>query len=312
MAAAATVMAIGNFDGVHVGHQTLLRTAREIAEPLGARVLAVTFEVHPLSVLRPNEAPGMLMHRDQRLAALQDAGADEVRWLRADAETLGMLPQQFIEGIVQEHQPRAIVEGPNFRFGRNRAGGPETLEGMGLELGFEARIIDRVLVTLRDKTQAAVSSTLVRWMVDHGRITDARLCLGRPFTMRGKVVVGERRGRTIGVPTVNLDTGGQLLPADGVYAGHADVDGVRHAAAISVGVKPTFADRGRLVEAHLLDYDGDLYDQTLDLAFERWLRDQQAFPSLEVLTGQLRSDIEQVRKLAAADLLSAVSTIRTA
>ena len=303
MSQAPTVVTIGNFDGVHRGHQALLTTAREMAAPRDAEVRVVTFTRHPISVLRPDEAPPMLMHPDQREAALRDAGADTIEWIEPSREILGLLPQQFVQWLVDEYNPVGMVEGPNFRFGRNRAGGPQELEKLGLEFGFEVRIIEPRIVALRDKMLAPVSSSLVRWLLQRGRVVDARLCLGRPFVMQGTVVVGERRGRAIGFPTVNLDTGEQMMPADGVYGGIARIDDRRLPAAISIGPKPTFHGRQRVCEAHLIDFDGNLYGRSLELVCCRWLRDQHRFPDAAALTAQLRHDIDELAALDRRGLL---------
>ncbi len=304
MSQAPSVVTIGNFDGVHRGHQALLTTAREMAKPRDAEVRAVTFTQHPISVLRPDESPAMLMHPSQREAALRDAGADAVEWIEPSREILGLVPQQFVQWLVETYSPTGMVEGPNFRFGRNRAGGPQELEKLGLEFGFEVRIIQSQVVALRDKTLAPVSSSLVRWLLQRGRVADAQLCLGRPFTMQGTVVVGERRGRTIGFPTVNLDIDGQMMPADGVYGGIARFDGRRLPAAVSIGPKPTFRGRQRVCEAHLIDFDGNLYGRSLELVCCRWLRDQYRFPDAAALTAQLRHDIDEVIALDRRGLLN--------
>lgn len=298
-----SVIVIGNFDGVHLGHQALFAEARQLADERGGRVVAVTFDRHPITVLRPDEAPPMLMHVEGREAKLRSCGVDDVRWLSPTPELLGLEPRQFIERMVDEHQPIGFVEGRNFRFGHKRHGGPDQLVEYGKAFGYETRLVDVQTVTLRDKTQAPLSSTLVRWLVGHGRMADAAVCLGRPWQMVGDVVEGERRGRTIGVPTANLDTADQMLPADGVYAGLVERDGATHAAAISVGVKPTFGRQQRLAEVHLLGFDGDLYGRSLTVKMCRWLRDQHAFNGVEALKQQLNHDMATVRRLHATGLL---------
>jgi riboflavin kinase/FMN adenylyltransferase len=152
----------------------------------------------------------------------------------------------------------------------------------------------------------------VRWLLSCGRVVDARLCLGRPHLLKGTVVVGERRGRNLGYPTVNLETAAQLLPADGVYAGHTEVDGRRFAAAISIGAKPTFDGSRRTCEAYLLEFEGNLYGRTLEIACSRWLRDQYRFPSIEALRAQLDHDVAETRRLDAMDLLDPATLVRAA
>jgi riboflavin kinase/FMN adenylyltransferase len=225
----------GNFDGVHLGHQALFAEAGRLAEAHEASVVAVTFDVHPLAVLRPGTEPPTILHRDQRAAALRAAGADRVDWLEADASLLKLEPREFLAMMVERYRPLAMVEGTNFRFGKGRQGGPENLPDMAATMGFEARIAPLSTVTLRDKTVVDVSSSLVRWLIGRGRMADVALCLGRPLMLRGTVVEGEKRGRTIGYPTLNLDCGRQMLPCDGVYGASISIDGRAHAAAVSIG-----------------------------------------------------------------------------
>lgn len=306
-----TVLAIGSFDGVHRGHQLLFATAKQLAQPSDARVVAVTFDRHPMSVLRPDQAPPMLMHPEQRDAALRSAGAEQVVCLPTDEALLSLSPDQFIERLIDAHHPTAIVEGRNFHFGKNRAGGPAQLTELGRRMGFDTHIADIMPVTLRDKTVVPVSSSFTRWLVWHGRMSDAALCLGRPWQVRGRVVRGEQRGRTIGTPTANLDTGAQMLPADGVYAGITSVDGATYPVALSVGTKPTFDSSPRTVEAHLIGYDGDLYDQTLSVDVLRWLRAQRTFPSVDALKRQIAADVDTITRLHDADLLDPLAVTMT-
>lgn len=299
-----SVITVGNFDGVHLAHQALIATARKLAaEAGGADVLAMTFQDHPLTVLKPDRVPPKLMDTPQRMAALLDAGADRIEWVQPDEGVLKLDPRQFVESVVERFKPVGWVEGPDFRFGRGRAGDVQTLHALGSELGFEVRVVDPVRVTLRDKSLCTVSSSLVRWLVGEGRMGDATLCLGRPFTLRGEVVRGEQRGRTIGFPTANLATPGRQLPADGVYAGTVTIHGRAYPAAASVGVKPTFGKHERVFEVFIIGYEGDLYGQTLEVKVLRWLREQWPFPSVESLVEQMNRDVEQTQKLHATGLL---------
>lgn len=300
-----TVVTIGNFDGVHLGHQAIVGRARELAQRHRAAVVVLTFDPHPAAVLRPGRQPPGLMQVRQRVARLMAAGADQVNLLRPTAEVLDRSPARFVEGLVAEFAPVAIVEGPGFRFGKDRAGDLGTLAELGRTHGFAVEAVEAVEAVLGDLSQVPVSSSLVRWLVGRGRVADAAICLGRPFQLLAPVVRGEQRGRQIGVPTANLDLDaleGQILPADGVYAGTAVIggtdDGARFPAAISVGRKPTFSGRRLTVEAHLLGYraaDPDaMYGQTVAMNFARWLRDQYPFPDGAALGRQLRRDIDRV------------------
>ena len=328
-AARSSVVTIGNFDGVHLGHREIVRRARTIAErsarPSEARpaVVAITFHPHPVSVLRPGMAPAALASIDRRAALLRDAGADEVRVIEPTAAMLAVSASQFLASLRDEFCPIAIVEGTNFHFGHNREGNAEFLRRESSKHGFEAVVVPSVEAVLCDQTLVTVSSSLVRWLLTQGRVADAYRCLGRAHELEGVVTRGEQRGRTIGVPTVNLPGDAlawAVLPADGVYAGVVTLDdATRWNAAISVGEKPTFGRVGRVVEAHLLDFRGDLYGRRVRVAFHRWLRDQQRFPGIDALKAQLACDIALARRWGEAGMfdhaptqpLEAVSTTAT-
>ncbi len=308
-----SVIAVGNFDGVHRGHQVLFAEARRIAEAhreaSGSRpgVVAVAFRAPPASVLNPGAEPPMILHADQRESALRASGADRVEWIDPQRALLQLEPRAFLELMVERYRPIAMVEGLNFRFGRGRRGGPENLPALAGAVGMQAKIVELDTVTLRDKTVVDVSSSLVRWLIGRGRMADVTLCLGRPMVLRGQVVAGEKRGRTIGYPTVNLDCGRQMLPCDGVYAGVARLGDGAYAAAVSIGRKPTFGKQSLVCEAHLLDFDAEVYGRTMDLALHRWLRDQRPFAGAEALRDQLGYDVSLVRKLWGAGLLNAAA-----
>jgi len=297
-------MTVGNFDGVHVGHRAILSRAAGVAREKHVAVKAVTFDPHPAAVLRPGHEPPRLSTAEEKVELLRSAGADGVVVLRPDAALLALSPAEFVGRLVAQHRPIAFVEGVDFRFGKGRAGDVATLEALGMRGAagsFQTVVVPDAEVALSDHTLVPVSSSLVRWLLRNGRVADAALCLGRPVGLPGSVVEGERRGRAIGVPTANLEPAsfaGRAIPGDGVYAGVVVLpDGATHAAAISIGVKPTFKTASRAIEAHLLDFTGDLYGQQITLRFHRWLRDQQPFPSLDALKTQLGRDIAQVRSL---------------
>lgn len=305
--APASVITIGNFDGVHLGHQALLRCARQVAGAHAARVIALTFDPHPAAVLRPGSDPPRLMSVDDRTRALLAGGADAVEVLRPTPQMLEQSPQPFVEQLCRQFQPVAIVEGSDFRFGRDRIGDMAVLASMGRRLGFEVVTAPTFELALSDMLLVPVRSSVIRWLLGYGRVVDAARCLGRLHALRGQVIVGERRGRLMAVPTINLDLAHNafVIPADGVYAGVAELpDGAIHAAAISIGVKPTFNQATRTVEAHLLDFSGDLYDQRVTLRFARWLRDQQRFPNVEALKAQLQRDLAQTRSFHQRQLLA--------
>lgn len=290
-------VSIGNFDGVHVGHQALLDRARQVAGP-GGRVIAVTFEPHPLRLLRPEVAPQNIQLTSERRAALQQAGASDVRVLEVNRALLDMQGDAFLDWLRRDLAFDAIVEGPDFHFGKGRGGDVDLLRRRGQKDGFRVEVVEPVSVTLSDGAAAAASSSLLRWLLSHGRVEDTGRVLGRPYGFSGTVVRGDQRGRQIGWPTANVEYGDRLLPADGVYGGTATLpDGSRLRAAISVGTKPTFGEAERTVEAFVIDHSMplDQYGWTLGLTFDRWLREQARFESLEPLLAQMRRDVVRTR-----------------
>ena len=298
-----TVLTIGNFDGVHRAHQQLLAQAGLFAVGTGGPVVVLTFEPHPLTIVAPEKAPARLSTQDQKMRYLAQAGADIVVVARSEPKLLALEATEFISDvIIKLFHPTHIVEGPSFGFGRGRKGSPEMLRDFmagrsDSEGGHcEVHIVHPVTVALEDGDESMVSSSLIRKLIAEGKPRRAALCLGRPYMLSGQVVEGDRRGRTLGFPTANLEPVEQLVPKDGVYAGYAVVDGVQHAAAISIGANATFGGVGQRIEAHLLDFDEDIYGATIDLAFQRRLRDHQRFETPELLCEQLRRDVTSVRE----------------
>ena len=307
---APSIITIGNFDGVHRGHQAILDSARQLAEASESRVLALTFDPMPIAVLRPGEGPPHLGTIDQRIASLKQAGANDVLVINPTRDVLSQQAPDFIHGLIREHGAVGFVEGDDFRFGAKRAGNMSMLAQLGTEHGFAVDSLPRVEVPLSDHSVAPISSSLVRWLVGRGRVEDAATCLGRPFELTGTIVKGDQRGRTIGIPTANLDPNswsGLITPMDGVYAGSVqlDQDNTALPAAISVGVKPTFGKDQLNIEAHLIDFTTEhpdaLYGTSATFRFARWVRDQYPFPGVEALTEQLNRDIDYCRNLHAQD-----------
>lgn len=303
-----TVLTIGNFDGVHVGHAALVRAARDEAGADG-RVVVLAFDPHPMTVLNPARAPHRLGGFERRAALLRRLGADGVVRLDPTDRLLGLAARDFIAEVVRDYAPAAIVEGRDFHFGKGRTGNVTLLARFGAEMGFAARIIPPVEVALTDQSIVTASSTLTRWLVRHGRIRDAAIVLGRPHEVLGTVVAGDRLGRTLGFPTANLRTD-DLAPADGVYAGLAHLpDGRTAAAAISVGTRPTFDGKDRRVEPFLLDTASESggniaglpeYGWSMRLEFTGFVRDQIRLESVDTLCRQMARDVERVRTMPGA------------
>jgi riboflavin kinase/FMN adenylyltransferase len=316
---ARSVLTIGSFDGVHLGHRALLGAARELAAAHSAKVVALAFDPHPLTTISPDSAPFRLTTWLTRRNLLLQAGADVVIRLQPCRDVLDLAPEAFVQRMVQDHAPRAFVEGPDFHFGCRRAGDIALLARLGDAMDFDAHIIQPVTTVLDDHSIVQVSSTLTRWLLRHGRVGDAARLLGRPYRLEGEVVPGDRRGRLIGFPTANLLTD-LMLPADGVYAARAILpDGRILPAALNVGERPTFGGATRTVEAHILsappNSPGSVppesswaplaglpeYHWPLELELVAWLRDQVRFAGVEGLRDQLHRDCDRVREVLDRD-----------
>jgi riboflavin kinase/FMN adenylyltransferase len=290
------VVALGNFDGVHLGHQEVLRRAVEEGRRRDMRVVAATFHPHPRSVLEAKESPKLLTTISLRREVLLRYGADKVVEIAFDLELSKKSPEQFVRDVlVREIGARAVVVGENFRFGHRAAGHVEDLRRLMREEGGEA-----VAVEVRGVgEEAGISSTHIRELVSEGQVDEAAGLLGRPYVLRGEVVVGDKRGRTIGFPTANvLPDAEAVVPARGVYAGFVLVGDEKYAACTNVGVAPTFGRADSRVEAHLLDFDGDLYGRVVDVGFTRRIRGEQKFSGVEELKAQIQRDVEEARLIA--------------
>ena len=291
------VLTIGNFDGVHAGHRRILATARDVADGRGKEVVAVTFEPPPDLVLRPADVPMRIAPPEERCRRLREAGSDWIVTLDTTPALLDMPAEAFIDEIVlQRFAPTAMVEGENFFFGRGRQGTIDLLRQAGLDAGFDVQVVQPLMIDI-DAQEVRISSTLVRRLVSGGRVAEAARCLGQNFTLYGRVIAGHRRGRLIEFPTANLDSGQQIVPADGVYAGTAAVQGRTFPAAVSIGNNPTFGPAQRSIEAFLLNASGDFYDETMALSFVARLRDQERFTNARALKARIAQDVQRVREI---------------
>jgi riboflavin kinase/FMN adenylyltransferase len=291
-----SVLSVGNYDGIHLGHRRLLELARSLRAQGGGRVAVVTFEPHPLTVLRPELAPPRLTPPDIKQSLLEAAGVDDYVILPPAPEVLNLTAEDFWGILRDQVQPMHLVEGPLFNFGKGRGGTIQRLREWSAGSQIELHIVDGVEVVLLDLTIVTVSSSLIRWLLAHGRVRDAAICLGRDYALHGKIIRGFQRGKKLGVPTANLQCDDQLIPTDGVYAGRCTIDGTTHAAAVSIGSLPTFNERKFQVEAHLIGYDGDLYGRVIEVELIDWLRDQWKFRGVDALKQQIARDIEVVTR----------------
>lgn len=293
---APSVVTIGNFDGVHRGHQVLLRRAAALAGQHGVRSVAVTFDPHPAVLLRAEAAPPRLQTLDDRVDALVAAGLDAVLILPFTRELASSTPAGFVAEVLAGPLAAVrVVVGTNFRFGARAAGDVVTLLELGEEHGFTPEA-----VTLLELDGRRISSSAIREHLQDGDLAWATAALGRPYDLAGTVVAGDGRGRGIGFPTANLAIAPELMvPAAGVYAGHARLDGAWVPAVTNVGLRPTFDGTTPTVEVHVLDLDQDLYGTTVRFRFLHRLRPERRFDGVDALVTQIRSDVARARELLA-------------
>jgi riboflavin kinase / FMN adenylyltransferase len=282
-------VALGTFDGVHLGHRRVVRAAVEHAPALDARSMAATFHPRPVSVLVPDRAPDAICSLTERITKLGDAGAEEVLVIPFTTDLASLTPEAFVdEVLVGRLGAVEVCVGQNFRFGHGRSGDPNRLRMLGEERGFGVTVAPLLLVN-----GEPVSSSRIRDLIRRGDVTTARALLGAPPMLDGTVIRGDGRGRELGVPTANITPpADRVLPAEGVYAGEVLVGERRYRGAISVGTNPTF-DGGRAVrvEAHLLRFDQDLYGVAIQVEFHRFLRPQRTYTNVDELVRQMHEDI---------------------
>ena len=296
-----SVVAVGTFDGVHLGHRAVLGETCALAVASGARSVVAIFDRHPATVVRPETAPRLLTDLHHRLELLEQTGVELCFILRFDEERSLQEPEDFVREVIAGRlAARALVVGEDFHFGRRRRG--DTVVLGDLESVYDFKVVGLPLVA-REDNEGAISATAVREALSRGDVGGAAAMLGRLHEVRGVVEHGDHRGRGIGFPTANVAVPGDIaLPADGVYAGwYEHPSGEVHPAAINLGKRPTFYDHNglRLLEAHLLDFDGDLYGQHAKVRFHTWLRGEVKFGSVEALVERLRRDVGDTRRTLA-------------
>jgi riboflavin kinase/FMN adenylyltransferase len=288
---------IGNFDGVHLGHASLVRQLRAAAQDRAGPAVVVSFDPHPLLLLAPERFQPLLNTPADRALYLEQAGADAVVFLSTTPELLRLAPAEFFrEIVVDQLQARAVVEGFNFHFGRDRSGDNQMLDALCRESDLALTVVPPFQLD-----GAAVSSSRVRSALTGGDVTAAARLMGRPYRLWGEVGSGQRRGRTLGFPTANLENIRTLVPGDGVYAVQVNLDGQARPGAANVGPNPTFGEHARKVEVHLIDFEGDLYGRRLGVTFRKRLRPTRPFAGPADLVEQLRQDVAEARRMAAED-----------
>ena len=288
------VLALGNFDGLHRGHTKIIERIRRVAAERGATSLVLTFDPHPPRIVRPDKAPLLLMTLEQKIEALEKAGIHGVAVVRFTSELSRWEPETFVRSVLVDWlRVSEVWVGADFLFGRDRSGNFSLLRALGGQYGFRAEKIDPV----RYK-EFVVSSTRIRRLVSEGRVDEAGALLGHHFFIDGTVVRGAGRGRELGVPTANLETRNELIPPHGVYATTLTLDGVVHPSITNIGTRPTFdATLRTVIEAHALQFDGDLYGHVVRLGFVQRLRDERRFPDVDALKAQIDADVRRARRL---------------
>jgi riboflavin kinase / FMN adenylyltransferase len=297
-----SVISIGNFDGIHLGHHRILQTAKELAAAKNAQLVLVTFEPHPLTVLRPTDAPPRLTPPAIKQPLLESAGVDYLVILAPEPQVLGHTAEDFWTILRDQAQAADLVEGASFRFGRGAKGTIAKLRDWTANSSTKLHVVESVQVPLLDLQITPVSSSVIRFLLAYGRVRDAAICLGRSYALFGSVEKGFSRGKQMGIPTANLRCEDQLIPADGVYAGRCTLSGKTYPAAISIGTNPTFGENTRQIESHLIGFEGDLYDKTLTVELVDWLREQRTYSGVEPLMTQIHKDIALTVTTAAKDL----------
>ncbi len=303
------VLTIGNFDGVHIGHQEILASARRIVVKEATVLVVMTFEPHPVAVLNPDKAHRVLMPLALKKDVLAEAGADYLFVAKSSRKLLSLSPRDFVRQLIfDKMRPSVVVEGESFNFGSARAGSIQTLQRLAGEMGFEVSIIKPKKIKLSTGKIEMVSSTLIRDLLLNGRVTDAALALGRPYRLIGQIVPGQGRGKLLGFPTANMQQPNQLIPEEGVYAGFAGIaDSERKACAIQQKVPAAFSIGSRdcigaksslLIEAHLLEENvGKLYGRWLAMDFVKRIRNQQKFDTDAELSARIAKDCRFAGKI---------------
>jgi riboflavin kinase/FMN adenylyltransferase len=309
------VLTIGNFDGVHRGHQEILAAAGATAKDRGAELVAMTFEPHPVAILHPERAPGVLTPLELKASLLAQAGVGSLVVLRSGGDLLGLSPDDFVRRFLVENvRPSVVVEGGDFNFGAARAGNIETLRKLGIENGFDVSVIEPREIKLSTGQSVRVSSTLVRYMLESGHVADAREALGRPYRLIEEIIPGRGVGKKLGFPTLNMKKPKQVIPAEGVYAGFVRIGnsaadalsgGNAIPAAYSVGQARTYGDDfPLLIEAHLLNETvGAAVGKFMAMDFLERIRSQHKFKTPEDLSRQIARDCEEAGRILRADEL---------
>lgn len=286
-------LALGTFDGLHRGHQAVVRAVRAGAAAIGGEAVVVTLDPHPLVIVSPPKEPYLLSTLDERIRLFERTGIDTLVVVRFDEALRQMPAAQWLDALVQHLRPGHIVASSTHTFGRAREGTPAYLQAWAAERQIQVTIVPPVR-----NGGVAISSSAIRERLRAGDVRTAADWLGRWYAVRGEVVAGEGRGRDLGAPTANLRVPPEkIVPQRGVYAAYATVEAQTHKAAVNIGIRPTFGGGEALIEAHLIDANAEMYGKTLEIAFVQRLRDEMRFPNADTLRDQIALDVDRVRRL---------------
>jgi riboflavin kinase/FMN adenylyltransferase len=304
-----SVLTIGNFDGVHLGHQEIIGLARKLADQRNSELVLMTFEPHPVAILYPEKAPGVLTPMILKKHLLARLGVDCMVVLESSYEILNLSPEAFVdEFLIKSSKPAVVVEGEDFNFGYGRSGNVRILQELGDRFGFEVVVVPGKQIEFADEQNTRVSSTLIRHLLHKGKVADTARALGRYYRLSGRTIPGKGKGKKLGFPTANICPVNRIIPAEGVYAGFVEIADTEEQlchtnnkipAAFSIGRAKTFiSDHPLLVEAHILEQDtGDLYGKHLAMDFVRFVRHQQKFDSPELLSAQIAKDCQKAKQI---------------
>lgn len=287
-------LTLGIFDGIHLGHQKIIRRVVEKAAQIGGTSCVVTFDPHPREVLSPDTAPDLLTSAKKKARLIEQLGADAMCLIRFSKSFADTNARSFVKDfLVATLRMKVIVEGYDWRFGKGRRGDVHLLREMSQENGFEVEQLVGVEMDGR-----IVSSTLIRGLVLEGELEFAKKYLGRPYSITGTVVEGSRMGRGIGFPTANMEPHHEAIPPNGIYAVWVDLNATRKPGTLNIGYRPTVSqEKRRTVEVHIMDFCRDIYDEEIEITFVEKLRDEKKFPSIEALSAQIKKDIQKARTI---------------
>lgn len=285
------VLTIGNYDGIHIGHRTIIQMVQEKAKRIDGTSMLMTFDPHPLQILRPQEELPSITPVAERIALLEETGID-VLFIVPFTRQFGLIePSDFIRRILVDRlKIKALIIGYDFKFGRGGKGDIPLLRKYGLDYGFSVDVVEQVTID-----HEKVGSNRIRILVREGDVSKAKLLLGRPYALEGRVVSGMSRGREIGFPTINLKTEYNLVPSNGVYVTQVEFDGQKHPSVTNIGHNPTFGNAQRTIETFILDFQGSLYERTVKIYFLKRIRDEVKFSSVEDLKARISADVQEAR-----------------